>query len=127
MNDFSKKDYVNILIEGAAMFFVMVAFLFILGDGELCFKFDKEEFLLIIAVFQAIVTWTLLRIRKIHNLFTAVLAYTFIIGTIFYTIANGTYSTTIIEEPSLYLVFIVMVIAWLAVRYVHNQYYHKSL
>lgn len=64
MNDFSKKDYVNILIEGAAMFFVMVAFLFILGDGELYFKFDKEEFLLIIAVFQAIVTWTLLTSPK---------------------------------------------------------------
>lgn len=122
MDELTKKDYVNILIEGAAMFFVMVAFLFIFGGGNLYIEYHKEDFLLVVASFQAIVTWTLLYIRKIHNRLTAVLAYTFIIGTIFYAIADG-HGSTDIEESSLFLVFIVMVVAWLAVRYVHNQYY----
>lgn len=130
MNELTKKDYVNILIEGAAMFFLMVAFLFILSEKENYLYFEnysKKGLLSVVVLFQAIVTWTLLYIRKVRNQFPAILAYIFIIGTIFYVIADENYRYTDMEESSLCLIFIVMEIAWIAVRYVHNQYYHKSL
>lgn len=126
MNELTKKDYVNILIEGAAMFFLMVVYLFICGEGDLDFdNFHKGDFIAAIMFFQIIATWILLYIRKIYKRFTVVLAYTFIISTIFYMIADKqSYSRDVaIEESSLFLVFIVMVVAWIAVRHVHNQYY----
>lgn len=124
MNELTKKDYVNILIEGAAMFFLMVAYLFICGDGDLrSYNFHKGDFIAAIMFFQIIATWILMYIRKIHNRFVAVLSYTFIICTIFSMITDTDYGDTKLKESSLFLVFIVMVLAWLAVRHVHNQYY----
>ena len=123
-NELTKKDYVNIIIEGAAMFFLMVAYLFICGDGDLKFyNFHKGDFIAAIMFFQIIATWILMYIRKIHNRFVAVLSYTFIICTIFYMITDTYYGDAKLKESSLFLVFIVMVLAWLAVRHVHYQYY----
>ena len=130
MNDLTKKDYVNILIEGAAMFFVMMAFLFVtcknLDYGKIQFRYAKEDLLLAVVFFQAIVTWVLLYIRKIPNKITVILAYAFIIGIVFYAIADEHICDAYIEKYFLFLVFIVMEAAWLDVRYVHNQCYHKK-
>ena len=122
MNDLTKKDYVNFLIEGVSMFFVMVVILLIWSEGDLYIShIDKFSQFFSIVILQSIVTLILVRIRKIHlRLFVVILSYALILGIFFCLIS---YDDKIkLDGLNLFLVFIVMVVAWVTVRYVHNQY-----
>lgn len=146
MKDLTKKDYINILIEGITMYFLLVSFLLIMMGNDFSYSSSdnfyfikgastKSILLWMIVIFQSLVTWKLMKIRKIPKELKVILTYTFVVWITCYAIIDvgyhdggflRSYSYTHIdveEKPSLRILFFVMEFAWLLIRYVHNQYF----
>lgn len=130
MKDLEKRDYLNIVIEGCVMWFALAAILLILGevrDEILCFfDFKEEKYVVLWIVFisQLVITSGLLKIRKIPHKPLVVLSYSFVVWLIYYVLVDTTdYDTPYIYIDNLfYPIFILKEVAWLVIRYVHNQY-----
>ena len=136
MNNSTLTKIVNYLIEGLIMFFFIVVFLFIMGDkGSSSIHYDEvlfEDMLLFVPMGLFVVTWLLLKIRivGIQTKYCVVISllYAFIGGFMLYTMGNESYfpSEYYVKFSTFPLLWLIMEITWLVIRYILNSILHKN-
>lgn len=115
-----KKDLFDQFIEGLIMFFIVMVVLFI-ADDELWFK-TRDNVLGGMAILQLVVTYVLLRVRKVENEKILTIIYSGIVSFILYVVGSSGYRPYRIKFECIPLIWFLMEIGWFLVRYLNCQY-----
>lgn len=136
MNNSTLTKIVNYLIEGLIMFFLIVVWLFISCDDKNSSSIEyngRDDTLMLLLFITSIgllaVTWFLLKKRiagiKTEDCTIASIVYAFIVGFTLYAIMDyeSSYSghSYEIDFSSFPLLWLIMEVAWLVIRYILNS------
>ena len=132
MNNSTLTKIVNYLIEGLIMFFLIVVWLFISCDDKNSSSIEyngRDDTLMLLVFITSIgllaVTWFLLKKRiagiKTEDCTIASIVYAFIVGFTLYAIMDYESSYSKIDFSTFPLLWLIMEVAWLVIRYILNS------
>lgn len=130
MDNLTKKQIVESLIEGVIFFFVFVMFLFLLGEkGGYGLRYSRsdiggiEGLCFFSFVFSVIlVNVVLRRIRKQEsNVSLISFIYSIISTFMVYALAHKDWSSYFFAYDSLPLLALAMIVSWVIIRYIQKQ------